>query len=220
MHGSGSHAKPPGELQLRYLFYKSLALGLSLSAHCGLALLFFFGEQVGSEPSRSTNADLSARLMVVDLAPKNISYMASMDVDEQAVRAPMPLVAPTLLPGPPQPESPKVDLPFLRAVRPHYFSVKELTQKPLVSRDVPADLMLIVPGVPPQAATLQILISEYGDVDKVIVEDSLLPDDAQKIVVDEFSKLKFNPGEINGTRVKSQLKIEILLEDAANQSKK
>ena len=103
--------------------------------------------------------------------------------------------------------------PLLKSVKPYYFAAKDLTQKPLVSRDVPADLMLNVPDVPSQAARLQILISEYGDVDQVIVENSLLPEAARKIVVDAFSKLKFHPGEMNGIPVKSQLRIEVMLED-------
>ena len=104
-------------------------------------------------------------------------------------------------------------LPALLPALPYYFSAKDLTQKPLVARDVPADLMLVVPDVPAQAATLQILINEYGEVDQVIVEDSLLPEAAQKTVVDAFVKARFHPGEINGVPVKSQLKIEIMLED-------
>lgn len=221
MYGSGSYATPIERRQLRSALCKPWALGLSLSAHCGLALLFFFGGTVGSEPARTSKADFPVRLMVVDIASPPISSPANMEMDE-AGRTPEPVLAPVLQPFPRQspPESPKTDLAFLRTVRPYYFSVKELTQKPLVSRDVPADFMLLVPGVPPQAATLQILISEYGDVDKVVVENSLLPDDAQKVVIDEFSKLKFNPGEINGAPVKSQLKIEVLLEDTAHQTRK
>lgn len=104
-------------------------------------------------------------------------------------------------------------LPALLPAPPYYFSVKDLTQKPLVARDVPADLILIVPDVPAQAATLQILINEYGEIDQVKVEDSLLPEAAQKTVVDAFAKTRFHPGEINGVPVKSQLRIEIMLED-------
>lgn len=106
-------------------------------------------------------------------------------------------------------------LPALLPAPPYYFSAKDLTQKPLVVRDVPADLTLIVPDVPAQAATLQILINEYGEIDQVIVEDSLLPEVAQKTVVDAFVKARFHPGEINGVPVKSQLRIEIMLEDIA-----
>jgi len=106
-------------------------------------------------------------------------------------------------------------LPALLPAPPYYFAAKDLTQKPLVARDVPADLTLIVPDVPAQAATLQILINEYGEIDQVIVEDSLLPEVAQKTVVDAFVKARFHPGEINGVPVKSQLRIEIMLEDIA-----
>lgn len=94
-----------------------------------------------------------------------------------------------------------------------YFPANALTQRPLVAVDVPPDLTLVVPGVPPQAAVLRLLINEYGDVDRVVVEDSLLPDAAQKKVTEAFSQLRFHPGEIRGTPVKSQLRIEVLLKD-------
>ena len=108
-------------------------------------------------------------------------------------------------------------LPSLLPLPPYYFSAKDLTQRPLVARDVPADMMLVVPDVPAQAATLQILINEYGEIVRVIVEDSLLPEAAQKTVVDAFVKTRFHPGEINGVPVKSQLRIEIMLEEIGDE---
>jgi hypothetical protein len=100
----------------------------------------------------------------------------------------------------------------VRQIAEAYFLANALTQKPLVAVDVP-DLTLMVPGVPSQAAVLRLLINEYGDVDSVVVENSLLPDVAQKRVTDAFSQLRFHPGEIRGVPVKSQLRIEVLLKD-------
>jgi hypothetical protein len=94
-----------------------------------------------------------------------------------------------------------------------YFPADSLTQRPLVAVDVPPDLTLVVPGVPAQAAVLRLFINEYGDVDSVIVEDTLLPDAAQKKVTDAFSQLRFHPGEIRSVPVKSQLRIEVLLKE-------
>jgi hypothetical protein len=101
----------------------------------------------------------------------------------------------------------------VRQIAETYFPANALTQKPLVAVDVSPDLMVIVPGVPPQAAVLRLLINEYGDVDSVVVENSLLPDVAQKKVTEAFSQLRFHPGEIRGVQVKSQLRIEVLLKD-------
>lgn len=94
-----------------------------------------------------------------------------------------------------------------------YFPANVLTQRPLVAIDVPPDLALVLPGVPSQAAVLRLLINQYGDVDNVVVEDSLLPDAAQKKVTEVFSQVRFHPGEIRGRPVKSQLRIEVLLKD-------
>lgn len=95
----------------------------------------------------------------------------------------------------------------------YYFSAKELTRKPLIMRDIPENLTLNVPTAPPQAAILRMLINEYGDIDRIIVEDTALPDSAREMVIDSFSRMRFHPGEINGIPVRSQLRIEVMLNE-------
>jgi hypothetical protein len=191
------------------------AFGLSLVVHCGLILAFLFGRGGGSGDVSSTVFNPVERLMVVDVGIKEAAFSDTQDENEVERNSTSVTDVVHLASSQDHQQASKVDamFPLLKPVKPYYFAAKDLTQKPLVSRDVPADLMLNVPDVPSQAARLQILISEYGDVDQVIVENSLLPEAARKIVVDAFSKLKFHPGEMNGIPVKSQLRIEVMLED-------
>lgn len=93
----------------------------------------------------------------------------------------------------------------------HYFASSELTQKPLVAVDIPENFALLVPGAPDQVAVLRLLISEYGDVDQALIEDTVVPLDTEEILSATFRKVKFHPGEINGRTVKSQLRIAIRL---------
>jgi hypothetical protein len=96
---------------------------------------------------------------------------------------------------------------------PRYFVSKELTQMPVVIWDVPSDLALAASDVPAQSAKLHIFVNEYGDVDRVVVEDSTLSKPDQKKIVDAFGKSKFRPGQIGRIPVKSEVKVELTLED-------
>ncbi len=193
--------------------FSVLALGLSLGVHAGLIVAICIGGI--AQPGHAGLLDSGPAAMQVvmvelgkedgatdhvrETARKLVHMVDSMSADAAQISR--------------ETRKGSSILPALLPTLPYYFSAKDLTQRPLVVRDVPADLMLVVPDVPAQAATLQILINEYGEIDQVIVEDSLLPETAQKTVVDAFVKTRFHPGEINGVPVKSQLRIEIMLED-------
>lgn len=102
--------------------------------------------------------------------------------------------------------------PFIKQPEPHYFRTKELTEKPQVLSDVSPDLGLALTGVPEQTAILRLFINEQGDIDRVVIEHSYLPEELVPLVTDGFSKMKFRPGKIDDTPVKSQLKIEVRLD--------
>jgi hypothetical protein len=101
------------------------------------------------------------------------------------------------------------------SAKPYYFEPTELTQKPLVSRDIPPDLVFDLPDAPPQAAVLRLLINEMGEIDKVIIEESSVPEHVANEIIAAFQNTRFHPGEKDGRRVKSQVKIEIMLESTA-----
>lgn len=213
MHGLDKHYFWVRINVLKYFPSNALALGLSVLAHFFLISLVYFSGTSGSKHNALPSAGLSISLIPIDfsiLTPPSLKEGLVNDLSRLASIEPSSDT--TSLSSK---EASKVDslFPLISAVKPHYFLTKELTRKPLIARDIPSDTLLIVPGVPEQAATLRIQVNEYGDVDKVIVETSLLPQAAQQLVVEEFEKIKFHPGEINGIAVKSELKIEIMLED-------
>ena len=195
----------------------ALALGLSLVVHAGLIVAISIGGGI-TQPGHAGLPDFrtaSIQVVMVELGKVDKAFPTTDHVREtirerEHIVDSEPVDAAKI---PQEAGSGSSILPALLPVPPYYFAAKDLTQRPLVLRDVPGDLMLVVPGVPAQAATLQLLINEYGEVDQVIVEDSLLPDAAQKTVVDAFVKTRFHPGEIDGVPVKSQVRIEIMLEE-------
>lgn len=216
----------PGErpflLKLRRTCFPTssvLALGLSLIVHAGLIVAIFFGGI--AQPGHAVLSDsehVSMQVVMVKVGKAEEDIPAT-DVYEKT-RKQLNMVGMSHdtanIPGGVGKDGSL--LPALLPASPYYFSAKDLTQRPLVVRDVLSDMMLTVPDVPSQAATLQILINEYGEIDQVIVEDSLLPEAAQKVVVEAVVKTRFHPGEINGVPVKSQLRIEILLEDTVEKN--
>lgn len=96
---------------------------------------------------------------------------------------------------------------------PHYFRVSELTEKPHVVRDIASNLTLATPDIPTQAAVLRLFINDEGGIDKVVIEESRLPANAQRRIVDAFSGIMFQPGKIGRLSVRSQLRIQITLQD-------
>lgn len=97
---------------------------------------------------------------------------------------------------------------------PYYFQSQELTEKPRVFRDIPADMVIVLPDVPTQPVIARLYINEHGDIDKVELENSELGEEAQRFVTNAFAKIKFVPGRIDGAQVKSQLKIEFMIQSA------
>lgn len=103
-------------------------------------------------------------------------------------------------------------LPLSKATFPYYFQITELSVKPRVAEDHTTSLALVVPGIEPQPVVLRLLISEYGDVDEVVIEESHFPDELVHRIVEAFTKVKFHPGKIDENAVKSQIKIEVTLQ--------
>lgn len=92
-----------------------------------------------------------------------------------------------------------------------YFPATELTKLPTVMLDIPADFSLPAANGADRLAVLWLSINEKGDVAQVTVEDASVSEQEQDVLKDVFSKMKFHAGEINGLPIKSQLKIEVIL---------
>lgn len=99
--------------------------------------------------------------------------------------------------------------------KPYYFHLSELTEQPEVLVDIDSDLGAIAQITQSQLAILNLLIDEEGEIDEVVMEDSLMSAAVQQLLKDAFLKTKFTPGKVAGLAVKSQLRIEVVLEGAA-----
>lgn len=104
--------------------------------------------------------------------------------------------------------------PLLRTFEARYFLSKELSEKPVVIEDINQDLRIALPGIEAQSLVLILLINEEGLIDRVELEKTDLPLEIATQVINTFSSLKFQPGKIDQVAVKSQLKIEVQLENS------
>lgn len=192
------------------------ALALSLTAHLGLG--FALGIGTGSENGAITGNRSPATAFTVHFS-KPVSIATRVDPkaggnDKPAERSPdypidQPQAAQQLTEEEPL-------FPIFGQPEPRYFRPQELTGKPFILQDVSSDLALRLFGVPLQSVVLRLLINEQGDIDRVIIEDSDLPEQTERSVVEAFSRMKFYPGKIGATAVKTQLGIKVSIEEAGS----
>lgn len=95
---------------------------------------------------------------------------------------------------------------------PRYFRLSELTRKPLILQEPllapPTSTDTEVTG----KAILRLFIGKSGAVDRVIVEESELPEAFVESLTTSFEKASFVPGAIEEMAVNSQMRIEVSYE--------
>ena len=96
---------------------------------------------------------------------------------------------------------------------PTYYTTDQLTRR---TRPISAP-RLDAPELGPVYATgtviLKLWISELGDVISVDVEKTDLPETYARTAAEAFRKVRFVPGEINGRRVGTMVRIEVTYDD-------
>ena len=95
---------------------------------------------------------------------------------------------------------------------PYYFQPRELSRKPQITSPVMLDYPDSAPLVIKNQMVLRLLISETGNVDKVIVDTANVPEELEMLARQAFALAKFKPGLRGETPVKSQMQVEITFE--------
>ena len=184
-------------LQRRHL----LALLVSVGAHLGLGAAF------GGGTYRDTASVLSAdgAMMTVYLhQPDHRAMAAPSPQDSPAAPAGARPTRPALAQRPPE------AAPALTA--PRYFTLNALTQAPRVASGLIGEGLLVVPGIDADQATIQVWINDLGEVDRVEIADSDLPEETRQQVIAALAAVRFHPGKIGRITVSSQMKMDILLD--------
>lgn len=101
--------------------------------------------------------------------------------------------------------------PGARPLLRHYFGAGEVTAAPVAAEGIFDPNLLIVPGMKPQALTVEIWVSDEGMVDRVEVE-APLTEAQQQLLREAFAKVRFIPGRIGRIAVHSRLSMRILVD--------
>jgi hypothetical protein len=190
----------------RWRPYQLLALGASLATHVALSLAFHAGGNRQEDSARGKKMP-SSRFTVELIASQRIDPKPALDRPD----APAP-TAPELFEAMPAPPEKKSLLAIAKPPEPHYFRTTEVSAKPFILQDLPVELGQLFPGVPPQSAVFLLFINEQGNIDRVTIEDTELPEQSRQILSDAFANLTFHPAQIDDIPVRSQMKIEITIE--------
>lgn len=176
-----------------------IPLVASLALHAmGFALMeSLYGGVTEGDARRYATAQRpgTMRVTLFDKRPATVDSVQGKDVSNptDTMREPLPegLVS---LPGP------------------YYFPPQELSRKPQAATPIPLDYPENAPPVARNHVVLRLLISEDGDVDKIIVETADVPKELELLARQAFAQAKFQPGLRGDTPVKSQMLVEITFE--------
>lgn len=190
--------------------YRQLSLGISLAAHfaAGAALIANAGIGTASLESRGSNV-MAVRLVRAEgqLEPAQRLGIPAKESHQTKQAEPMMPVAAAM----PQQDENEALISLPAHAEPHYYPTRELSLRPIVTTDVSPAMQFV--GVPAQSVILRLFINEEGSIDRVDTEQSFLPEDMAKDLRDAFSRVKFQPGMRDGNPVKSQMRIEVRLDD-------
>ncbi len=88
----------------------------------------------------------------------------------------------------------------------HYLPAALLTERPQVQRDIEPEW---TQQALPQPVECVLLISEFGDVDRVVINSSALTSMQRQALRERLLAARFVPGKLYGRPVKTALRIEV-----------
>ncbi len=91
-----------------------------------------------------------------------------------------------------------------------YLPAARLTERPQLLQDIAPDWR--AEDSLPQRMACTLLVSEYGDVDRVLCDDPVAAPAALQAVGERFRAARFAPGRLYGRPVPSALRIELRLD--------
>lgn len=180
-----------------------------------LALIFFLDNQIARARGMESRKTSSVNFTTIHLSTSKIPVLTS-EIAPTSTNIQTQKIAQTSIRRITDTESARELAPpiidILIPPEPYYFPEIDLTEKPLVLRDVPTNLAAMLTSPASHSAIFRLQINEQGEIDHVIVDTSEFSESEEKILVETFSKLKFEPGKINEMPVKSELRIQIRLD--------
>jgi hypothetical protein len=184
-------------------FYAALAASCLL--HTALVLMPYYGASKAVFPLAARGAQKPGPARVFDVRLRHANAPASAESAAANSRV-RPMANKEARPAPARSQG--SDL--LPIPAPTYYTTDQLTKPPQASAapelDVPKRIARSVTG----KVVLKLWIDELGDVNPVEVESSNLPGAVSGMAAAAFAKVRFIPGEIDGRRVRTLMRIEVV----------
>lgn len=187
-------------------------MAISCLLHAALFFVPYLG--VSTSPSRPAvqgrqNGTLNARLA---LEKQFVFAEASPATAER--RSAAKAAAERMANEEPNPASERaVGIGLLPLPAPTYYTTDRLSKRPQPTAEAELDTAETWPIPAAGTIILKLWISEFGDVVSVDIEKTDLPELFSRTAVAAFNKLRFVPGEINGQRVRTVMRIEVIYSD-------
>ncbi|CAL63220.1 Hypothetical protein HEAR3111 [Herminiimonas arsenicoxydans] len=175
-----------------------IALLLTVSAH--IFFLRFWLDSTSSKPAtQNVLVALTANPLQKNPVRKNILNPAKSGDSEPQVESDAQQDRQNIEPPTIEPSSEN---------KTYYFKYDEVSSKPVVITDIPADFSLPVLADLSQTLVLTLRISDKGEIDEVLIDSKNLDENARESVINAFKTMRFEAARINDISVPSEIRIE------------
>lgn len=221
---SGEPEQPPSVVaddQDMELLRLCAALAASCFLHAAILFLPYLGTSIKQPRAGSGTTESVRQGLHVTLRTLNSAGPAAFSVAPAKMPAPAETPIALLLADhmemdaaefrPAQHLSEGADL--LPIPAPLYYTTDQLTKRPQSNGITELDPPDLLPIVAAGKIVLKLWISDLGEVNEVEIEKSEMPEAFSRQAVAAFKRLRFLPGEKNGVRVGSIMRIEVEYND-------
>jgi len=196
-------------------FYAALVASCLL--HAAFVLLpYLGGGAAGVRPPAEQGAKKRGPVRILSvrlISGENATAPTAAEIAAALAGAKDPPAPPMADTEPPPVAERAAGLGLLPVPAPAYYTVDQLTKSPRATSDPRLKAPESGPYFRPGKVVLKLLVNALGTVDAVDVEKSEVPGEVAGSAAAVFGKLRFIPGEINGRRVGSVVRIEVTYDD-------
>lgn len=190
------------------LFWQLLVLLGVAASHALLTSLFI--QKYGTHrqyhsSSKALRTILTIRLLAETQSPQKIT--------DRGVAALPPVISLPILNSSPDLElENSVSLPSQETPERAAFNpTDQLTEEPVVQVDIDPKIATSLANNVSRIAILRLLIDEFGEIDQVLIEKSDFYESEIELLIAACKAMKFAPGKIGKTPVKSDILIELTI---------